>query len=189
MEQRFYDMVEANPVIAAVKDEKGLEECCKLEEIKVVFVLYGSICNIGGIVKRIKEADKIAMVHVDLVSGLAAKEIAVDFIKESTEADGIISTKTQLIKRAKELGMYTILRVFLLDSMAYQNIEKSVITAGPDIIEVLPGLMPKVIRKIVKTTRIPVIAGGLISQKEDVVAALDAGAISVSTTNPQVWGM
>ena len=124
MEQRFYDMVEANPVIAAVKDEKGLEECCKLEEIKVVFVLYGSICNIGGIVKRIKEADKIAMVHVDLVSGLAAKEIAVDFIKESTEADGIISTKPALIRRACELDLYTALRIFVLDSLSFENIEK-----------------------------------------------------------------
>ena len=189
MDQRFYDMIEANPVIAAVKDEEGLEECCKLEEIKVIFILYGSICNIGDIVKKIKEADKIAMVHVDLINGLASKEIAVNFIKYSTEADGIITTKPILVKRAKELGLHTILRVFLLDSMAYQNIEKECVKVRPDIIEVLPGLMPKVIRKIAKSIRIPVIAGGLISEKEDVMAALDAGAISVSTTNPSVWEM
>ena len=189
MDQRFYDMIEANPVIAAVKDEEGLEACCKLEEIKVIFILYGSICNIGDIVKKIKEADKIAMVHVDLINGLASKEIAVNFIKYSTEADGIITTKPILVKRAKELGLHTILRVFLLDSMAYQNIEKECVNVRPDIIEVLPGLMPKVIRKIAKSIRIPVIAGGLISEKEDVMAALDAGAISVSTTNPSVWEM
>ena len=35
----------------------------------------------------------------------------------------------------------------------------------------------------------PVIAGGLISDKEDVIEALDAGAISVSTTNQDVWFM
>lgn len=39
MDQRFYDMLEANPVIAAVKDEEGLEKCCGLEEIKVVFMM------------------------------------------------------------------------------------------------------------------------------------------------------
>lgn len=189
MDQRFYDMIEANPVIAAVKNDAGLEECCKLEEIKVIFILYGSICNIGTIVKRIKEADKIAMVHVDLISGLAGKEIAVNFIRYNTEADGIITTKPLLIKRAKELGMHTILRVFLLDSMAYQNIEKEIAMVRPDIIEVLPGLMPKVIRRITRKIRIPLIAGGLISEKEDVMAALDAGAISVSTTNPSVWEM
>ena len=39
MDQRFYDMLEANPVIAAVKDEEGLEKCCGLEEVKVVFMM------------------------------------------------------------------------------------------------------------------------------------------------------
>lgn len=189
MDQNFYNMIEMNPVIAAVKDDVGLEACCKLEEIKVIFILYGNICNIGTIVKRIKESDKIAMVHVDLVNGLAGKEIAVNFIKYNTEADGIITTKPALIKRAKELELHTILRVFLLDSMAYQNIEKEIVMVRPDIIEVLPGLMPKVIRKIAKSIRIPLIAGGLISEKEDVMAALNAGAISVSTTNPSVWEM
>jgi len=38
-------------------------------------------------------------------------------------------------------------------------------------------------------TKVPIIAGGLISEKEDVVAALSAGAISVSTTNVNVWKM
>ena len=45
----------------------------------------------------------------------------------------------------------------------------------------------KIIRRVSKLTRVPVIAGGLISEKEDVMAALSADAISVSTTNPQIW--
>lgn len=53
--------------------------------------------------------------------------------------------------------------------------------------EVLPGLMPKILKKICKTSRVPVIAGGLISDKEDVMGALGAGAAAVSTTNQEVW--
>ena len=33
------------------------------------------------------------MVHVDLISGLSPKEVSVEYLKEHTEADGIISTK------------------------------------------------------------------------------------------------
>ena len=51
MDQKFYDMVEANPVIAAIKDNDGLEKCCKLEDIKVIFILYGDICSIAEIVR------------------------------------------------------------------------------------------------------------------------------------------
>lgn len=189
MDQKFYDLIESNPVIAAVKDMDGLNACCAREEIKVVFILFGDICNIGTIVSQIKQADKVAMVHVDLITGLSGKEVAVDFIKNNALADGIISTKPALIKRGRELSLYTTLRVFVLDSMAFENIEHQMAVARPDIIEILPGLMPKVIRRVCRLVRVPVIAGGLISDKEDVMAALSAGAISVSTTNPKVWLM
>lgn len=189
MHQHFYDMVEANPVIAAVKNEKGLKTCCLLQEIKVVFILFGDVCSIGGIVRQIKAAGKLAMVHLDLINGLAPKEVSVDFIHRNTQADGIISTKPFLIQRAREQGMYTVLRFFLLDSMAFQNIGKQAAVVQPDLIEVLPGLMPKVIRRVTQSVSIPVIAGGLISEKEDVIVALDAGALAVSTTDPSVWRM
>jgi len=187
MKQEFYDALETNPVIAAVKDMNGLKECCNQEDIKVVFILFGDICNISDIVKQIKDADKIAMVHVDLISGLGSKEVAVDFIKKHTMADGIITTKPVLIKRAKELDMCTVLRVFMLDSMAFENIKQPQYNVKPDCIEVLPGVMPKIIKKICKMVKTPIIAGGLIADKEDVMGALTAGAICVSTTNPQVW--
>lgn len=59
----------------------------------------------------------------------------------------------------------------------------------PDFIEVLPGVMPKLIKEVCHITRIPIIAGGLISDKESVVSALSAGAIAVSTSNRTVWLM
>lgn len=189
MEQRFYDAVEENPVIAAVKDFEGLEKCCNIEEISVVFILFGDVCNIDEIVKKVREKGKIAMVHIDLITGLSSKEVAVDFIKKHTEANGIISTKPVLIKRAKELGLFTILRFFIIDSMAFENVHKQCNQVHPDFIEILPGVMPKIIKKLCKLSSVPVIAGGLISDKEDVMSALSAGAISVSTTNQDVWFM
>lgn len=189
MDQILYDSVAQSPIIAAVKDMDGLEACCKLEDIRIVFILFGDICTISGIVKRIKTAGKLAMVHMDLIAGLSAREISVDFIRNNTEADGILTTKPALIRRARELSLYTVLRYFLLDSMALENIAHQQKTVKPDLIEVLPGVMPKVIRKICQTSQTPIIAGGLISDKEDVMGALDAGAIAVSTTSCSVWLM
>ena len=120
----FYQALEENPIIAAIKNMDDLELCCSLEEIRVVFVLFGDICTIRTIVKRLKDAGKIAIVHVDLIVGLSSKEIVVDFIKMSTEADGIISTKVPLIRRGNELNFITVQRCFLLDSMAYENLRQ-----------------------------------------------------------------
>ena len=189
MNQQFYDAMEESPVIAAVKDFEGLEKCCRIEEIRVVFILFGDVCNIDEIVRKVREKGKIAMVHIDLISGLGSKEIAVDFIKKHTEANGIISTKPLLVKRAKELGLYTILRFFIIDSMAFENISKQCHLVKADFIEILPGVMPKTKNGHDGVNIVYNNAGGLVMDKEDVMAALSAGAISVSTTNQDVWLM
>ena len=187
MDQRFYDAVLASPVIAAVKNMEQLEECLTLENIQVVFLLFGDLCSIADIVARAKDAGKIVMIHMDLITGLSSStEIVVDFIHRSTRADGIITTKPSFIRRARELNLFTVMRLFVIDSMALAGIDK-LESVKPDFIEVLPGVMPKTIRRIVQTTRIPLLAGGLIADKEDVVAALSAGAMAVSATSREVW--
>ena len=49
--------------------------------------------------------------------------------------------------------------------------------------------MPRVITEITQSTATPVIAGGLIKYKDEVMAAMRAGAAAVSTTCPAVWEM
>ena len=188
MEQKFYDAMADCQVIAAVKNFEGVRACLK-SELKIVFVLFGNICNISGIVDQIKEAGKIALVHIDLVEGLSAHEVSVDYIRKNTKADGIISTRMNMINRARELSMYTVFRIFILDSRAFQGIEKQKRQVKADFIEILPGVMPKIIQKVNKLSAQAVIAGGLINDKEDVIEALNAGAISVSTTNQDIWFM
>ena len=185
MEQRLYEALQSNPIIAAVRDDEGLEACLQAD-VQTVFVLYGDICGIAGIVRRIKDAGKIAIVHADLITGLAAKEISVDFLHSTTLADGIISTRTNMIQRAKELQIR--LRVFLIDSMAF-DAALGARNLKPDAIDILPGLMPSMIRKVRQMTGIPVLTGGLITEKREVMQALEAGALAISSTAPEVWQM
>lgn len=88
MNKEFLDAIEANPIIAAVKDEQGLQNCLGREELTVIFILYGDIRSIGGIVERIHQAGKIAMAHIDLITGLSSKEVSVDYICKNIHADG-----------------------------------------------------------------------------------------------------
>lgn len=186
--RKFRVILEDCPVIAAVKDETGLKECL-YSESQIIFLLFGDICSVGRYVEIAKSAGKMVFVHMGLINGLGNKEVAVDFIREHTGVDGIISTKPQLVKRAKELGLFGILRIFVIDSMAFGNIEKQCASLVPDAVEILPGLMPKIIKKLCSTVNVPIIAGGLISDKEDVMNALNAGAVAISVTNQRVWFM
>lgn len=188
MNRTIIDQLEDTPIVAAIKDDNGLEKCLTSSS-QVVFVLYGDICNIGGIVKRLKDHGKTVMVHLDLVEGLEAKSVSVKFLKGNTLLDGIISTKIAVIKAAKKQGLATVMRFFALDSMSLEGIKKLVEPDLIDFIEILPGVAPKIIGKLVAEIDIPLIAGGLIADKEDVIGVLQSGAIAISTTNQKVWEM
>lgn len=182
----FLDTLYNCPVVASVKDEanlaRGLESQCA-----VIFLLFGSVLNLPELVARIKDAGKVALVHLDLIEGLAQREVSVDFLATHTRADGIITTRPQLARHAKALGLLSLQRFFLLDSMAVENMRRQLEQDGCDLVEVLPGAMPKVIAQLTATLRKSIIAGGLISDKEDVTGALAAGAVAVSSTDEKIW--
>ncbi len=176
------------PVIPAIKSDEGLERCLSCES-KVVFVLYGSVNTIHAIVLRLKGAGKTVFVHIDLLDGLSTREAAVEYLIQNVAADGIISTKPGLIHFAHSRGLLTVQRYFVLDSLALENIRRTDQSSSADLAEILPGLMPKIISKLNAEIQKPIIAGGLISDKEDILTALNAGAVAISSTNQNVWFM
>ena len=184
MKETLLKYFEEVPIVAAAKSETELEQCLQSRS-RVIFLLFGDLCTVPALVRRVKEAGKIAIVHLDLIDGLAPKDVSVDFIATATEADGIISTKSSLIRYAHQRGLLTIQRYFLLDSRVLDNLSRTGCPA--DFLEVLPGVMPKIIRHLTSTINKPLIAGGMIRDKEDVMAALSAGAVAVSSTNGDVW--
>ena len=70
-------VLEGNPVIAAVKDMKSLEEAIETD-IDIIFVLFGDIISIKELSEKIKGKDKIGIIHIDLVEGLSNKEISIN---------------------------------------------------------------------------------------------------------------
>lgn len=134
--------ITACPVIAAVKNEAQLENALR-SECEVVFLLFGDLLNVAELTERVRAAGKFPVVHLDLVNGLSPRDIAVDFIAKTTRAGGIISTRPALVRRAKELGLFTVLRVFVIDSMALENLARDRLNVEPDVLEILPGVMPE----------------------------------------------
>ena len=174
------------PVIAAVKDETGLEQALQ-SDCEVIFLLFGTIVSVPGLVEKVRQSGKLAIVHLDLVEGLASREVAVDALQSLCHPDGIISTRPALIRRARHLGLLTVQRAFILDSLSLDNLPAQLNVGKPDFIEILPGIMPRVISELAQKTRTPIIAGGLVKYKDEVMAAIRAGAVAVSTSSRTVW--
>jgi glycerol-3-phosphate responsive antiterminator len=177
-----------SPIIAAVNSEEGLEAALACD-CEVVFLLLGSVVTIASQVERVKDSGKRALVHIDLIDGFSSREVVIDALRALCAPDGVISTKPPLLRRAHQLGFTTVQRVFAIDSKSVANLKNLSETGKPDFIEIMPGLIPRVLRSARELTGIPEIAGGLIEEKAEVIAALDAGAVAVSTTHQGVWSM
>jgi Glycerol-3-phosphate responsive antiterminator (mRNA-binding) len=177
----------SSPIIAAVKSDDLMREAAK-SNVKVIFVLYGSILTIADTVRYLKDNGKTVIVHIDLIQGLSGRDVAVDFIKQNTEADGIISTKQNLVKYALDLGLVAGERTFIVDSIAKENIKTHLKAFEPSFLEVMPGVITKVITELVSSTQVPIVAGGLVSDAEDLAAIARSGASAVSTSNVALWG-
>lgn len=183
---RIIQVVEENPVIGAVRKEQDLEDAIQ-SSVKVVFLLHADIFNITELVKKIKESGKKVFVHMDFLEGLGNDNKAVDYIIKVIKPHGIISTRSTHIKYAKKQGIFTIQRFFMIDSLSYETTVRTVNSVMPDMIEVMPGVIPCVIKRLSSQLFVPIIAGGLVDTKEDIIEVLKAGALGVSTGKKELW--
>lgn len=174
------------PVIPAIRTEKDIEEALASPST-LVFLLTGNVANIEEVVYNLKKGNKEVFVHIDLVKGLSFDKCSLEFLKDVVGADGIISTHISLLKAARKLGLKIIQRVFLVDSGAMESGIVQAKDLEPDFLEILPGIIPEVIEEI--SSRYPgnIIAGGLVRKKEQIFAALKAGAKAISTSCKDLW--
>lgn len=182
----FNERIQRSPVVAAVGDLARVEAAIGSPS-EIIFLLAGSILTIPRVIDAAEAAGKGIYIHLDLVEGFSRDLVTLDYIKEKLKPAGIITTRTHLVKYAAEIGLEAIQRVFMLDSLSVETAIKSVRSTRPKAIELLPGIIPRVVARVGKETQLPVIAGGLIESKEDVIATLKAGAVGISTTREELW--
>jgi glycerol uptake operon antiterminator len=185
MKKLFANLQEC-PVIAAVKEEKFLQPALA-SPCRVIFLLTGNICSVENIVKQIQNAGKNVYIHIDLLEGFGKYKYALAWIKERVAPDGIITTKTALVKIARDIEMAAIQRVFLIDNLSFTTGVQSIRQFKPSAVEIMPGIMPAITGKMCQAISIPVIAGGLVNDMEDIRTALKAGAVGVSTSSSLMW--
>ncbi|MBQ4120129.1 MAG: glycerol-3-phosphate responsive antiterminator [Clostridia bacterium] len=173
--------LERSPVIAAVRDDNFSDAMSSSAE--VIFYLKANLVTIKEKIAEALNCGKMIFVHIDLAEGIGKDRTGIAFLADCG-VTGIISTRSQLINYAKEAGLLTVQRFFALDSQGISNIRDIVESA--DIIEIMPGVIQKVIERFAYSGA-DVIAGGLIETKDEVMMALKSGTVAVSTGKKELW--
>lgn len=181
----LFESLEKNPVIAAVH-EKEIDEAIQ-SPTEIIFLLKGNLLTIKSIIDKVKNSNKLIFVHIDLADGIGKDRVGLEYISKCG-ADGIISTRGNIIRQAKDMGLLTVQRFFALDSKGVDSIFDMLSTTSPDLIEIMPGVIGKIINSFANEN-VPLISGGLIETKSEITNALNLGAIAVSTSKKELWYM
>ena len=186
---RFFDGLKTRPVIAGLRDTGKVEMAIR-HGVGVLFILGEDIFALQECVAKAHAEERLIFAHMDLIKGIGRDEAGVRFLVRNVGVDGILTTRSNLISPAKREGLIAVQRLFVLDSESLKAGLPMVEKAGPDAVEVLPGvILPSIAQELAKHgTLPPLIAGGLIRSTAQVESVLGAGAVAVSTSEISLWG-
>lgn len=183
----FYRLLRNTRVIPGVKSLGDLK-LALANNHSIVFFLTGSIFGLRDAARHSKEHGALLFAHVDLLQGIGRDPEGMRFLAEEIGIQGILSTRSFLIRAAANEGLLTIQRVFALDSEALRTGFDVVRTAKPDALEVLPALvLPSISHRLPFAELPPVIAGGLLETPEEVETVLGTPVVAVSASSRNLW--
>jgi len=187
MNQQWRDVLESRHIIAAVRNDEGLD-AAERSPTEVVYLLYGNTLNIAQLLRRLRNGRKLPLVNLDLLAGFSRDSINAEYLA-SCGAAGVISTHGEVLRASRKHGLITVQRTFALDSAAIEAGLRTMNQFLPDAIEILPAIAaPRVaprFRNVYPNLRI--VAGGLISDLHEVESLLANGINAVSVSDPRFW--
>lgn len=179
------DIFSGGRVIAATRSDGEFLRAVS-SRARLIFDLDTDVMSVSAKLKRAHDAGKRVFVHVDLAQGIGKDRSGMMLLKK-LGVDGVISTKVSTVKAARECGLMTVQRFFIVDSQSVHTTVESVKASKPDMVEIMPGTVCKIIRRLVCELSVPIIAGGLIENNADAHDAFESGAAAISTGCEQLW--
>lgn len=174
-----------NGIIAATRTEEDFSAALK-SSVSCIFLLSSNILTIKEYLDRAHNAGKKVFVHIDMSDGIGRDNAGVAYLSK-IGVDGIITTRTGIIRAAKENSIPCVQRIFAIDNQATQTSVGAICNQKPTYIEIMPGVITKVVEKFARLTDIPIIVGGLVETAEEIENAKKSGAFAASTSNRELW--
>jgi len=161
--------------------------------LRVVFFLTGTVFDLQEAVsinKAVEDPRRRTLIfaHIDLIQGIGRDPAGMRVLAKQVGVDGILTTRSNLIRAAKDEGLYTIQRLFILDSESLKTAVQILNASKPDAVELLPALvLPNIQRRLPVDTLPPIIAGGLVETQAELQTVLRTPAKAVSTSAQTLW--
>lgn len=186
-QEQWFNALGSSKIVAAVRGSDTLQQALE-SPVKIVYLLFGGPLNIAEMTAAIRQHGKLPLVNLDLLQGFSRDAYAVEYLAQSGAA-GIISTHMESLRSARSYGLITVLRTFMIDSAAVAASRRSLDRFAPDAVELLPAIAAPLVLDRIREGRakLPIIAGGLVTDLKQAERLVTAGIDAVSLSDPKLW--
>jgi glycerol uptake operon antiterminator len=184
---RLWQHLEKHPAIPALRRAEDVDAAFR-HNAKLVFFLTGTLYDLRDVCARGESLGMHVFCHLDLVQGIGKDPAGIKWLATEIGVRGVLTTRSTLIRAAKNEGLMAIQRLFMLDSESLRTGLEIIASSRPDAVEILPALVvPSMARRLPTDKISPFIAGGLVETVAEIESIMAAGALGVSTSKKELW--
>jgi len=180
-------LIGTQPIVPAPRNAEDFRHALCHTISASVIALFGDVNALPNLLGDAAKWRKRLIIHFDLCDGVGKDRAGLALLAHMG-VTAVITTKTHLVRMAQDEGLLVIQRLFLVDSESVRTGLNLLKNTKPDMLEILPAVIPApIITNLATQTRLPIMAGGLLSTHEEVVKVLKSGVSAVSTSRPELW--
>jgi glycerol uptake operon antiterminator len=180
-------LLERSRIIPAIRGPEYINAALASPSI-IVWLLYGTPLTLPEITRQVRDAGKLPVANLDLLTGFAQDADGIEFLAAEGIA-GVVSTRQSVLRAARAQGMIAVQRTFIVDSIAVGNIIRALQHFLPDAVELLPAAAVPLCVPTLRGAQpqVPIIATGLVTNMRQVDDLVRCGVSSVATSDRSLW--
>lgn len=174
-----------NPVIGTLFGEDDLVQFCA-RPTRFCFVANLPLARVGTVFERLSGITTLPLLNVDSVPGLTANADGLEYLK-GVGVPGIVSTHSQAVSRAADMGLLAVQKVFVTDRSNLRRAAATVKSSHAHFVQLMPWpVVPHLSPEFLSALG-PFIVAGFVNTEDDIYAALRVGALAVSSSQKGLW--
>ncbi|WP_373376768.1 glycerol-3-phosphate responsive antiterminator [Cupriavidus nantongensis] len=167
-----------------------------VDQIDAILASVAEVCIVANVELRklqrviatLAGAGKYVIVNIDSCEGLSQDKGGVEYLAD-IGVTSLVSTRVATIQRANRAGMVTMQKVFVTDRSTWPRSVKALEQSDPNLVQLMPAPMLSHLPEADRKALPPIVTSGFVCNSDDIRDALAHGAVAVSTSDRNLWGL
>ena len=182
------DVLSQYQIIPVIDDRTRFQAALVVSAHNAVVIRHCDLFEIKPLCQQSSHQGYQLYINTDHMNGIYPDVVGLQHLIDEFSISGIISTNPKVLALGKTLGLETIFHIFVADITGLASAIDLADPTSIDLFDVSPVLVvPSIASLLATMLPRPFIASGLISTRRQVQAVIEAGALGVAVSQPELW--